>query len=263
MAEESSTTALRQEIANRGTVVVHKEGTEIGGKLYKKAVKSAYSSARGVQYSLSSVALLYVTREQDHGEYLVKCRESEVDPVSFMDRDRIIAELLIPPVEESFKINTSFRTDGLTEKEIVGRYRELEKEGKGVLEYIVVPKLEECGVAAVKNILKEREGAKELEKNEIFYNRRRLRVVDDHAEVDSVRRIAAVFIDGSTWQFKTWPKEIVEVMKSIPVFYLLVEKKKQPNPILPSSVTVLKVGEEKASISAVSNALWSILGHNK
>lgn len=258
---EECTTALKKAIAENREILLLENEVIIGNTSYRKDSQTRYTNQRGVPYSLGCIAHLYHTKNIDHGVYIRQCKEKKIDPVSFIDRERLLADIYIAPVTDHIKTSIPFRSDLLSAKELYQRYIDDKKSKQTGIEYIVIPPAFEQDIERFLSILKSNGQAFSHLDGTIKCNSYLYKVVSTHKEISSLDRLAAVFIDGGTGQFRDWPKEIIETMKTIPVFYLLDERENRPLPSLPLNTTILKTNNSKISFSLISRAFWSILGH--
>ncbi|OAG31794.1 hypothetical protein NEDG_00269 [Nematocida displodere] len=263
MANDNPTAILKKEAIKGGSVVIEGGNAVIGGTPHALDAKSTYTNKRGAPYTLGAVAALYCTREMDHGEYLAECKTHKIDAVSFIDRDRILKDLFVPPVDDMVSVCLPSQQGQLQVQELIKRYHKLKEGGRSGPEYILVPKTTESGTSAVIKMLLYSKEAQHNGGQEVEHTGKRYRVVDECSQIDSLSRVAAVFIDGTPWQFKGWPREITEAMKTIPVFYLYLEDSGRPIPKLPEQVSILKASQKSPITSKlISTAFWSILGHS-
>ncbi|KAI5191797.1 hypothetical protein NECID01_1642 [Nematocida sp. AWRm77] len=260
MEESAVTNILKREVANKEAVELKEGKVSLNGKLYSKEINTTYVSKRNIPYTLGSIVLLYSMKEEDYGDYLKQCKKNSVDPVSYIDRERILADLQIPSVDESLKINLPSRLGSLTGESVMNRYYAQKKNLSGVW-YIVVPKTKSAGVDTVRSVLLSHPDTKETENGCIVHKHCKYKLVDEPVSAEDLGRIAAVFIDGSSWQFKIWPKEISSMLRTMPVFYLFQENFRSVLPDLFESVIVLKISEDTQNTSAcAATTFWAVVG---
>lgn len=261
MEDGAVTNMLKREVINKASVQLENGKVEMAGKLYSKDAATRYVSKRNIPYTLGSIALLYSMKEEDYGEYLKQCKENEVSPVSYIDRERILADLLVPPMDETAKVAIPSRLGSLTGAELMRRYQARKKSAPGI-QYLVVPKSKELGAELVRAVLLAHPETKGLDNGSIRYRQCRYKLIDEPVPASELESIAAVFVDGSTWQFGMWPKEMAETMRTRPVVYLFQDAVRPALPKLSASVIVLRVAaSDPASLQHVATAFWSILGH--
>ncbi|KAI5185625.1 hypothetical protein NEHOM01_0951 [Nematocida homosporus] len=255
--------ALKRGIAHGTRIAIAGNQVVIGDLQYDLSTKSSYTSQRGLPYSLAAIVQLYCTKDQDHGEYLKACRNLDIDAVSFMDRERIIADLLIPPTNERTRVALPTRVESFDVQGLVAKYNGLKTFGQTGLAYIVVPSVPETTLETIKAILADAPNVQLKPGHEIEHTGQRYRLVSSPRDLADINQVAALFIDGSSGQFRNWPKDITEALRSKPVFYLHKEDSEQPVPDLPKSVTILKTSDKsKISQNLISAAFWTILGHS-
>lgn len=258
---EKCTTALKRAVAEKREVEFTDDSVLLGTEKYSKELQTTYANQRGVFYSLYSVANLYCERHLDHGAYIWQCKEKNIDPVSFMDREKILSDISIPPISDRIKILLPLRSQPLNIDEIYQRYVKEKKSRHIGIKYIVVPQALDQGIEKVLSILKE-DGQALLHADGVIEHSGCLyRVVNSCKDVSSLKKIAAIFIDGTMWQFRDWPKEILDVLKTTPMLYLQDEHIQAPPSSLPQNTTILRTNDSKVSLSLISRAFWSILGH--
>ncbi|KAI5181341.1 hypothetical protein NEOKW01_1535 [Nematocida sp. AWRm80] len=261
MENDCITIALKQEISRGGEVAATKTIVRIGGVEYPGDLKTAYSNSRKVPYTLRSIVYLYETRDKDHGEYISICRDKEIDPVSFLDRERILSDLFVAPVDNKITISIPFRSEGeLTTTEILTRYDTLLKERSSEAEYIVIPRTE-IDLAMV--VLLDNPITRRISETEIEASRKRYKIIYSPTELEDSSRIAAVFLDGTSWQFNHWPKHALDKALAAPMFYLHQKETNPTLPKLPRNVTILDTNTmSKIEKDLVSTAFWTIIHHS-
>lgn len=259
-ADPNPTAALKKEILGEERIAV-KNKTKIGASVYKSSANSTYKRTRGTYYTISAVAYMYLHRNLEHGEYLLRCKEAKIDAVSYIDKERILSDLRRPPLISRIKSRIPTRTGKMDIESLLRRYREVSEEGGRGLYYVIAPR--STAAASVLPLLLDAEKARHRPDNEIEYEGKRYKVTDTPTEISSFRNVAAVFIDGTPWQFREWPKEeIAEALKHIPVFYLHLEDQNVPIPKLPERVSILKAdAQSDVSTRLAASAFWSIMGH--
>ncbi|KAH9385523.1 uncharacterized protein NEMAJ01_0419 [Nematocida major] len=245
------TLSLRRHIATHGSPVVSSKTVKIGAESYPANAKSAYKNARSQYYSISSICYLYNTRSLDHGDYIISCRSEQIEPVSYMDREKILGDLTLSfKLPETFSIRAS-RESPIDAKGMFQRYYKLKKLQPAGLQCILLPREEEN----IRSILFPNANGDIVTQGEHRY-----RLVQEPSEIESMDKVAAVFLDGSMWQFNDWPSGLVDRMKHIPVFFLANDGEA----ILPSAisapVTILEIDDTPDCNNRIATAFWSVMG---
>lgn len=250
---ESPTLALRKQIIAKGPLSMDDKYVIIGDTSYSPYDKTTYTNRRDQPYTIGSIFYLYTTREMDHGDYISECRAKQIEPVSFLDREWILEDLLSPLPLDKINIIKPARIYSIDINRVISEYDKLKKIEPTGIQCILLPRDD----SDITNTV-----FKGIDRNGfVKYIDRTYRIIHSPFDVDSVERIAAVFIDGSTWQFNEWPRELTDRMKYIPVFYLSTEGSSSL-PALVFPVTVLRADEssESSSNERTSGTFWSIMG---
>lgn len=249
MAEDPTLT-LRKHIAKNSPILVAPSSVTIGSESFSAQTKSTYTNSRNQPYTLSSIAYLHSTRELDHGDYIIACRAIQIEPVSYLDREKILKDLVAPLLLSKTKIVKRTRSYPIDINRILGAYAELKQSQPSGMQYILVPRDD----SEIRSIL-----FSESSGNIISLGDHKYKLVKDPSEVESIEKLAAVFVDGSSWQFNDWPSSLTSRMKYIPVLFLLLGNTSTP-PSLPDSATILRVDDAPDCKNRITTAFWSIMG---
>ncbi|KAI5190214.1 hypothetical protein NEMIN01_0913 [Nematocida minor] len=250
---DNPTLALRKQIILDGPIAINSDFVLIGSKSYPSSTKTTYTNSRDQPYSLASISYLHNTRSLDHGDYIAQCRNVQIDPVSFLDRERILKDLLSPLPLDKITVIKPSRIHPINISRIAAAYSDLKKAQPTGVQCILVPRDDSDIRAVLFN------GVEPLH-NSVTFGDRSFTLIHNPSDVDSVDRIAAVFSDGSSWQFNDWPSALSDRMKYIPVFYLLLGKSSAP-PALPFPATIIRADDSsESSCRRASVAFWSIMG---
>lgn len=250
---DSPTLALRRQIITNGPVSVSDDFIMIGDISYPLSTKTTYTNIRDQPYTLASVFHLYDTRSMDHGDYISDCREKHVEPISFLDRERILDDLLSPLPLDKIAITKPSRMHPIDISRIISKYTELKRAHPAGIQCILLPRDD----LTIKSSIFAGIDANGY----VAHGDRMFKIVHSPSEVESVEQIAAVFIDGSAWQFNEWPRSLTDRMKYIPVFHLMVDGGSTP-PVLSFPATILRTEDLSDSYpnERTSTAFWSIMG---
>ncbi|KAI5134554.1 hypothetical protein NEAUS04_1210 [Nematocida ausubeli] len=251
---EDPTLILRKQISIKGVIQIDSDKITMGEVTFPITTKSTYKNTRNQQYSLASICYLHLTRSLDHGEYISSCKASNIEPVSYLDRERILEDLLAPLPQTKITLMRKTRTHPIDISKILDAYAELKAIQPTGVQYILLPRDD----ASIRAILFEKH-IKNDRKNIVEYGKHKFKLINDPEDVESIDRIAAVFLDGSTWQFNGWPATLTARMSHIPIFFLLPSNTLTP-PVLSFSATILREDVPGDDSNRASVAFWSIMG---
>ncbi|EIJ94817.1 hypothetical protein NEPAR06_0970 [Nematocida parisii] len=250
---EDPTLILRKQISKNAVIKLDSDKITIGENTFPVTTKSTYTNSRDLPYSLASICYLHVTRTLDHGEYIASCRSSNIEPVSYLDRERILSDLLAPLPLTKVSVMRRPRRHPVLITHLLESYEELKAVQPSGMQYILLPRDD--------SLIRSTLFTEHIKNNEdiVTYGNYKFKLINDPEDAESFDRISAVFLDGSAWQFNDWPAALTTRMSYIPVFFL-AQGNAPSAPALPFSVTILKEDALGDDLNRASVAFWSIMG---
>jgi RNA pol II accessory factor, Cdc73 family, C-terminal len=260
---EDPTLLLKRAIAAGARIEVGAK-VVLGENLVDAGEESSYINTRKKPYSIGAVAYLRVNRDMEHVEYLMKCKEQEIEPVSYVDRDRILEDLENVPRQTYLEVELPCLEES-NYSEVLRVYESISRRGEK--KYILVPSSPYAALTLenAKSFLekgKYQRGGGVLAKEdsvEIEHLGRTYMVLTSGVPLEETEwsHVHAIFVDGSAWQFRGWRGNLPLLFKGRAVFYLSQAGEKIPEAIKSIGARVLEVDGTLLSAKIAQKAFWN------
>lgn len=234
----------------------------LGNKAFDMGAESVYTNNKGLKYSLASIAYFYLNKETDHGKYWTACKKRKIEMVSVMDKERILSDLYFIPMETCRLVELPEFLDAEDLSYVQREYSALKGShgsGRNSLRYILIPSspssllsLENAEQFVGEGVYlpsRPEDMFSEKEFATVFHRQAEYRITNHPGDLSEQdwKHVAAIFIDGTTWQFKDWEtRDVASTLRATPVFYLCFRGDKIPETVRRWNATVLALERDSS-----------------